>query len=62
MLDPAQAGRQVACHFWKEIAAAGVSAMALPPPNEALDRRLAMFRKNSEEQAALAQREGGATP
>jgi peptide/nickel transport system ATP-binding protein len=61
-LDPAKADRQIACHFWKGIAAAGVSAMAVAPPNEALDRRLAMFRKNSEEQAALAQREGGATP
>ncbi len=53
-LDPAQPDRQVACHFWKEIAAAGVSAMPAATTSEAFNRRLAIFRKRSEEKAAVA--------
>ncbi|WP_062015699.1 ABC transporter ATP-binding protein [Aureimonas sp. AU4] len=47
VLETADAsGRRVACHFWREIQAAGSSAsLPLPPPNERLDRRLALYRQ-----------------
>jgi oligopeptide/dipeptide ABC transporter ATP-binding protein len=42
-LEEAEGGRRVACHFWREIAAAGAGAIVAPLPSPALTRRLALF-------------------
>jgi oligopeptide/dipeptide ABC transporter ATP-binding protein len=42
-LETASEGRQVACHFWREIAASGAGSLAAPPPAPALTKRLALF-------------------
>jgi oligopeptide/dipeptide ABC transporter ATP-binding protein len=38
--------RQVACHFWKDIAAAGAGSILPPPPNATFARRLHLFKQN----------------
>ncbi|MEF2071514.1 ABC transporter ATP-binding protein [Consotaella aegiceratis] len=44
-LEPAEAGgRAVACHFWREIQAAGSSARAPAPPSDAFAKRLSLYR------------------
>jgi oligopeptide/dipeptide ABC transporter ATP-binding protein len=43
-LEDAGPGRQVACHFWREIQSAGVSALASPVRQDALKRRLELYR------------------
>jgi peptide/nickel transport system ATP-binding protein len=45
VLEPVAGGRQVACHFWREIAALGVTPLAAPPPSDAFARRLALYRR-----------------
>ncbi len=36
-------GRRVACHFWRELAAAGAGGIAAPPASAAFARRLALY-------------------
>ncbi|KKB12153.1 peptide ABC transporter ATPase [Devosia geojensis] len=43
-LETAGDGRQVACHFWREIQSAGVSVPARGEQRGALDKRLALYR------------------
>jgi peptide/nickel transport system ATP-binding protein len=43
--EAADADRTVACHFWREIAAAGTGALAAPPQSDALRRRLQLYRE-----------------
>jgi oligopeptide/dipeptide ABC transporter ATP-binding protein len=40
-------GRSVACHFWREIQAAGAGAMPAPGASAALARRLALYRTSA---------------
>ncbi|MBP0575840.1 hypothetical protein J8J27_34485, partial [Mycobacterium tuberculosis] len=44
-LDTVAGGRQVACHFWREIAAAGQSPLTAPPPSAAFAKRLTLYRR-----------------
>lgn len=37
-------GRQIACHFWREIQNAGASPARAAPPSETLSARLALYR------------------
>ncbi|HEY8566044.1 MAG TPA: oligopeptide/dipeptide ABC transporter ATP-binding protein [Beijerinckiaceae bacterium] len=43
--EAADGDRTVACHFWREIQAAGASALTAPPPSAALARRLQIYRE-----------------
>ena len=43
-------GRQVACHFWREIQGAGAGSISAPPPSAALAKRLALYRTWRERQ------------
>ncbi|GGE49733.1 oligopeptide ABC transporter ATP-binding protein [Agaricicola taiwanensis] len=44
ILETAALGRQVACHFWREIQGAGAGSISAPPPTPALARRLELYR------------------
>ncbi|MEJ1159015.1 ABC transporter ATP-binding protein [Prosthecomicrobium sp. N25] len=44
-LETTEGGRQVACHFWREIAGAGASPLVAPTPSPAFARRLALYRR-----------------
>jgi peptide/nickel transport system ATP-binding protein len=44
-LEPAGDGRHVACHFWREIAGAGASALAAVTPSRAFAARLDLYRR-----------------
>jgi peptide/nickel transport system ATP-binding protein len=43
-LETASAGRQVACHFWREIQNAGAGALTAPAESRALTKRLALYK------------------
>ncbi|MDF2812576.1 MAG: ATP-binding cassette protein [Microvirga sp.] len=43
-LESAADGRQVACHFWREIQNAGSGALTAPPASPALTKRLALYK------------------
>ncbi|WP_210485163.1 ABC transporter ATP-binding protein [Microvirga antarctica] len=49
-LEVASEGRQVACHFWREIRNAGAGALTAPVPSPALTQRLALYRTWRERQ------------
>lgn len=49
-LEKAPDGRQVACHFWREIQGAGAGSISAPPPSPALAKRLALYRTWRERQ------------
>jgi oligopeptide/dipeptide ABC transporter ATP-binding protein len=49
-LETAPGGRQVACHFWREIQGAGAGSISAPPPSAALAKRLALYRTWRERQ------------
>ena len=49
-LEVAVEGRQVACHFWREIQNAGAGALTAPSPSPALTTRLALYRTWRERQ------------
>jgi peptide/nickel transport system ATP-binding protein len=57
-LERAPGGREVACHFWREIAAAGAGALGLPPEAAKRAERVALFAKavgkRAEEQGRAA--------
>jgi peptide/nickel transport system ATP-binding protein len=53
-LEAAPDGRQVACHFWREIQGAGAGSISAPPPSPALAKRLALYRTWRERQDKLA--------
>jgi peptide/nickel transport system ATP-binding protein len=44
-LEAVEGGRQVACHLWRDIAAAGASPLAAPAPSPAFAKRLALYRR-----------------
>jgi oligopeptide/dipeptide ABC transporter ATP-binding protein len=49
-LETAPGGREVACHFWREIQDAGAGAIVAPAPSPALARRLALYKTWRERQ------------
>jgi oligopeptide/dipeptide ABC transporter ATP-binding protein len=49
-LEAAPDGRQVACHFWREIQGAGAGSITAPPPSPALAKRLELYRTWRERQ------------
>ncbi|MFL5193329.1 MAG: ABC transporter ATP-binding protein [Microvirga sp.] len=49
-LETAPGGRQVACHFWREIQGAGAGSISAPPPSAALAKRLALYQTWRERQ------------
>ena len=49
-LETAPGGRQVACHFWREIQGAGAGSISAPPPSVALTKRLALYQTWRERQ------------
>ncbi len=49
-LETAPDGRQVACHFWREIQGAGAGSISAQPPSAALAKRLALYRTWRERQ------------
>ena len=49
--DPALPSREVACHFWKEIANAGATPLQDAEPSKNFRRRLDLFRSRSERQS-----------
>jgi oligopeptide/dipeptide ABC transporter ATP-binding protein len=49
-LETAPGGRQVACHFWREIQGAGAGSISAPPPSPALAKRLELYRTWRERQ------------
>ncbi|BDA83153.1 oligopeptide ABC transporter ATP-binding protein [Aureimonas sp. SA4125] len=48
-----QGGRQVACHFWREIQAAGGTPKLSPPSNPVLAQRLGLYRARQGGHAGL---------
>jgi peptide/nickel transport system ATP-binding protein len=44
--EPIEGGRQVACHFWQEIANAGVGSLIAPAPSPAFSKRLHLFKSH----------------
>jgi len=50
--DPALPAREVACHFWKEIANAGAVLLQDAEPSKNFRRRLDLFRSRNEQLAA----------
>ncbi|WP_426140836.1 ABC transporter ATP-binding protein [Pseudomonas sp. DWP3-1-2] len=44
VMESVEAERQVACHFWREIANAGAGTLILPTPSAAYTRRLNLFK------------------
>jgi len=49
-LEAAPDGRQVACHFWREIQNAGAGSIVAPPPSPALAKRLTLYKTWRERQ------------
>jgi peptide/nickel transport system ATP-binding protein len=49
-LETTPDGRQVACHFWREIQGAGAGSISAPPPSAALAKRLALYQTWRERQ------------
>jgi peptide/nickel transport system ATP-binding protein len=49
-LEAAPGGREVACHFWREIQNAGAGSVSAPPQSPALARRLALYSSWRERQ------------
>ena len=54
VLETAEEGRQVACHFWREIQAAGSSPRAIAAPSAKLEKRLALYTARQAGKAELA--------
>jgi peptide/nickel transport system ATP-binding protein len=44
IMESVEAERQVACHFWREIASAGAGSLILPTPSAAYTQRLNLFK------------------
>ncbi|MCF5612353.1 oligopeptide ABC transporter ATP-binding protein, partial [Pseudomonas syringae] len=44
VMETVEAERQVACHFWREIANAGSGPLILPTPSAAYTQRLNLFK------------------
>ena len=44
VMESVAAERQVACHFWREIANAGAGTLILPTPSAAYSQRLSLFK------------------
>ncbi|RML34587.1 Dipeptide/oligopeptide/nickel ABC-type transport system [Pseudomonas savastanoi pv. glycinea] len=44
VMETVEAERQVACHFWREIANAGSATLILPTPSAAYTQRLNLFK------------------
>jgi peptide/nickel transport system ATP-binding protein len=51
--EDAGEGRRVACHFWREISAAGAGAIVAPPPSPAFAQRLALFEAEARRRAGV---------
>jgi len=49
-LEKTPDGRQVACHFWREIQSAGAGSITAPPPSPALAKRLELYKTWRERQ------------
>jgi oligopeptide/dipeptide ABC transporter ATP-binding protein len=46
LFETIEAGRQVACHYWREIATAGADALVVPVPSAAYTQRLNLFKRH----------------
>lgn len=46
VMETVEAERQVACHFWREIANAGAGTLILPTPSAAYTQRLNLFKNH----------------
>jgi oligopeptide/dipeptide ABC transporter ATP-binding protein len=46
LFERVEAERQVACHFWREIANAGADARVVPTPSAAYSQRLDLFKRH----------------
>ncbi|MGL6244174.1 ABC transporter ATP-binding protein [Pseudomonas sp.] len=46
VMESVEPNRQVACHFWREIANAGAGALILPTPNATYTQRLNLFKSH----------------
>jgi peptide/nickel transport system ATP-binding protein len=44
VMETVETTRQVACHFWREIANAGSGTLILPTPSAAYTQRLNLFK------------------
>jgi len=53
LFELAAGQRRVACHFWREIQAAGAGAISAPAPSPAFVRRLALFKAKANPQNLL---------
>jgi peptide/nickel transport system ATP-binding protein len=46
LFESVEAGRQVACHYWREIANAGAGPLVVPTPSAAYSQRLNLFKSH----------------
>jgi oligopeptide/dipeptide ABC transporter ATP-binding protein len=46
VFEAVEGERQVACHYWREIANAGAGALLLPTPSAAYSERLNLFKRH----------------
>jgi peptide/nickel transport system ATP-binding protein len=46
VFESVEGGRQVACHFWREVANAGAGSLIAPVPSSAFSKRLHLFKSH----------------